>query len=349
MAKFKFKIETCLQENVDELCEYIDSDWVKEHIFVKSRLLLDWQHLNKDGQYNFIVARDPLNNEICGVLGFIFTSHFSEELESERDVWLAIWKVREGPKYSGLGLKLLAYLKREYKVKTICSIGLSKTVVPMYKFLNFDVGQLKQFVLINTSIEKYNVVELGSYTPTIAKSDSDYALKKLNKESLLSISKLETKALFHSYPKKNIEYIINRYVIHPMFSYDIYSIDFHGIIKGLIVTRMIEINNSKVMRIIDFQGDYASLSYLNKQLMAIIVKKGCEYIDFVQKGIPDDYLISTGFVEVNNIGGLIVPEYFEPLVKKNIALDYARLGEDSNFLLCKGDSDQDRPSKIKES
>ncbi|OUR92454.1 hypothetical protein A9Q81_16685 [Gammaproteobacteria bacterium 42_54_T18] len=343
----KFKIETCPQESVDELCEYIDSDWVKEHIFVKSRMLLDWQHLNKSGQYNFIIARDPLNDEICGVLGFVFTSHFSELLESERDVWLAIWKVREGAKYSGLGLKLLAYLKREYKVKTICSIGLSKTVVPMYKFLKFDVGQLKQFVLINENISKYNVIELGAYSQSEEKNDKSHTLTRLNDEDILSISKSEAKEIFSSYPKKNVEYIINRFIKHPIYTYEIYSINYQGIIKGLIVTRVIEVNNSKVMRIIDFQGIYESLSYLNNQLLAIIVKKGCEYIDFVQKGIPEDYLTSAGFVDVNNIEGLIVPEYFEPLVKKNITLDYARLGDESNFLLCKGDSDQDRPSKIK--
>jgi hypothetical protein len=343
----KFKLETCSHKSVEELCEYIDSDWVKNHIFVKSRLLLDWQHLNNNSDYNFIIARELSSGEVCGVLGFIFTSHFSIELKSERDVWLAIWKVREGSKYSGLGLKLLAYLKRDYKVKTICSIGLSKTVVPMYKFLKFEVGQLKQFVLINESFSNYNVLEIGSYSPSSAKNSGAYSLKKFNENDLLSIPKSGSDEIFNSYPKKNIEYIINRYVKHPIYSYEIYSIEYHGVIKGLIVTRIIKINDSNVMRIIDFQGEFKSLSYLNSYFENIVVKNKCEYIDFVQKGIPDKYLIEGGFVAVEDVEGLIVPEYFEPLVKKNLTLDYARLGHDGDFFLCKGDADQDRPSQIK--
>ena len=41
---------------VDKLESFIDNHWKKGHALVKSRALLDFQHLNKDEKcYNFII------------------------------------------------------------------------------------------------------------------------------------------------------------------------------------------------------------------------------------------------------------------------------------------------------
>ena len=344
----KFNLETCPRQSIDELCEYIDSDWVKNHIFVQSRTLLDWQHKNsKDNNYNFIIARDAKSDEICGVLGFIFSSHFSPQLEDERDVWLAIWKVREGAKYSGLGLRMLGFLKREHKVKTICSIGLSEIVVPMYKLLNFEVGQLKQFVLVNNKLSEYQILQTGSYKEKKVGLSEQYTLELLTTENLSNISPEIEKTIFTCTPQKNIEYILNRYAKHPMYHYEVFSVNNRNAIKSLLITRTITINGANVMRIIDYQGDFYHLAHLNYKLTQLLAERGLEYIDFVQYGIPEHYLSDSGFVNVNDVDGLIAPEYFEPLVKTQVTLDYARLGGEKNFYLCKGDSDQDRPSKLK--
>ncbi len=241
----KFNLETCPRQSIDELCEYIDSDWVKNHIFVQSRTLLDWQHKNsKDNNYNFIIARDAKSDEICGVLGFIFSSHFSPQLEDERDVWLAIWKVREGAKYSGLGLRMLGFLKREHKVKTICSIGLSEIVVPMYKLLNFEVGQLKQFVLVNNKLSEYQILQTGSYKEKKVGLSEQYTLELLTTENLSNISPEIEKTIFTCTPQKNIEYILNRYAKHPMYHYEVFSVNNRNAIKSLLITRTITINGA---------------------------------------------------------------------------------------------------------
>jgi hypothetical protein len=345
MAKFEF--ETCPVESLEELTHYIDSDWVKNHIFVQSQELLDWQHKNvEDKCYNFILAREVKTGEVCGILGYIFTSHFSSALKENKDAWLAIWKVKEGAKYTGLGLKLLGYLKREHKVRTICSIGLSKMVVPMYKALNFNVGQLEQFVLINDKCVNNNILSKGCWQPSVITPNTDYSLEKLTLEQLCAIPSSISEQVFVTEPKKNNEYIENRFFQHPIYNYDIYSVNFNGEIKGILVTRLIEKEGSKVLRIIDYQGAPTHLSHLNLHLTHLLETHNCEYIDFMQYGIADEILIASGFVNSSHIDGLVVPDYFEPLVKKNMRLDFARLGDSATFFLCKGDSDQDRPSKL---
>jgi hypothetical protein len=345
MARFKF--ETCPVKSIEELIHYIDSDWVKNHIFVHSQELLDWQHKDIEGKcYNFILARDVKTGEICGVLGYIFTSHFSLALKENKDVWLAIWKVKEGARYIGLGLKLLGYLKREHKVRTICSIGLSQMVVPMYKALNFNVGQLEQFVLINDRCVNNQILSKGSFQPSVITPNSDYSLDKLTSAQLSKIPNSVSAHIFVTEPKKNNEYIENRFSKHPIYDYDIYSVNFNDEIKGILVVRLIEKEGSKVLRIIDYQGDSKHLSHLNLQFMSLLETHNCEYIDFMQYGITDEILAASGFVNSRDIDGLVVPDYFEPLVKKNMRLDFARLGNSDTFFLCKGDSDQDRPSKL---
>ena len=113
MARFKFAV--CPADEVDDLVQYIEEHWAENHIFCKSRDLLDWQHKSRCGSYyNFIISRSTKDNRICGILGFIPTSHFSVSLAKYNQVWLAIWKVNEGPKYIGLGIALLNFLVREF-------------------------------------------------------------------------------------------------------------------------------------------------------------------------------------------------------------------------------------------
>ena len=343
MARFKF--ETCSVESIDDLISYIDSDWIKNHIFVRSQELLDWQHKNIESKcYNFILTRDNKTGEVCGILGYIFTSHFSLSLTENKDVWLAIWKVKEGARYTGLGLKLLSYLKREHKVRTICSIGLSQTVIPMYKALNFNVGQLEQFVLISDKCVNNKILSKGCFRSSIIAPNTDYTLDRLTLAQLSLISDPVSKRIFVTEPKKNTEYIENRFFKHPVYNYNIYAVNFNGEIKGILVMRLVVKDGSQVLRIIDYQGQAKHLSHLNLQLTSLLETYNCEYVDFMQYGIAGEVLIASGFVNTRDIDGLVVPDFFEPLVKKNMRLDFARLSNSDTFFLCKGDSDQDRPS-----
>ena len=55
-----------------------------------------------------------------------------------------------------------------------------------------------------------------------------------------------------------------------------------------------------------------------------------------------------GFLEKNN-DHEVIPNYFEPFLKKNVSIEFAYKAKENNYAIFKADSDQDRPNKIKDS
>ena len=56
--------------------------------------------------------------EIVGVLGFILTSQYSTSLLSQREAWLAIWKTSPKLKSPGVGVGMLNFLIKTFKLVT---------------------------------------------------------------------------------------------------------------------------------------------------------------------------------------------------------------------------------------
>lgn len=344
MARFTFEI--CQLNQVEELVEYIDTNWAKNHILVTSRELLDWQHKSQQGDYyNFVMARHNKTGKICGVLGFIPTSHFSKGLQSEKEVWLAIWKVNEGPKFIGLGLGLLNFLKREFEIKNICSIGISQIVFPMYQTLGFKVGQLSQFALVNTQREQYFIAKIPDGFACNSLSENNNYTVDFIADSQID-KQLSNSELFNSKTKKNKGYFISRFVNHPKFKYR-----FLGIYRGLeliafMVIKTVTHNQSTALRVVDIQGDLTSVSTVSDKLFNLLVVEQHEYLDIMQYGMDEEKLLDSGFIKVGIDERIVVPDYFQPFVQKNIPIFFARQSsdEESSFVLFKGDADQDRPN-----
>jgi hypothetical protein len=346
MARFSFEI--CQLGQVDELVAYIDEHWVKNHILVTSRELLDWQHRSKTGDYyNFVMARHNKSGEICGILGFIPTSHFSVGLESEKEVWLAIWKVNEGPKYIGLGFGLLNFLTREFSVRNICSIGISQIVQPMYTTLGYEVGQLTQLALINSELDEYQIACVPErFTTNNLQQTSGYRLKFIPNESVME--ELSQPYLFVHKTKKDARYFLNRFVKHPKFKYRIFGIYHQEKLSSFMVTRTASHNECSVIRVVDVQGNLNDISKVSGLLYSLIVDEGHEYLDIMHYGLPESELVDAGFVKVGEDEALIIPDYFQPFVQGNIPIFFARktAEPEEHFVLFKGDSDQDRPNVI---
>ena len=77
-------------------------------------------------------------------------------------------------------------------------------------------------------------------------------------------------------------------------------------------------------------------------------KFGYEYIDFVVVGADYDVLKKAGFINRKEHPETIIPNYFEPFLKKNIDLDYAfkSVDPEAMALFYKADADQDRPNML---
>ena len=121
-----YDVHICRKEEIEEVILFINEYWQKDHILTKSRELLNWQHYDKKNErYNFVIAKSRKNNEIHGLIGFIISNIYDEDIISPIR-WGAIWKIREDVAPKGLGLYLKGYMEMEIPVEYIGGVGLSK-------------------------------------------------------------------------------------------------------------------------------------------------------------------------------------------------------------------------------
>ena len=75
--------------------------------------------------------------------------------------------------------------------------------------------------------------------------------------------------------------------------------------------------------------------------MRILKENDYEYIDMLCSGIKEKYLNFSSFIKKDNNDEVIIPNYFDPFVKKNVKIFYEKSSK--NLILFKGDADADRP------
>ena len=99
------------------------------------------------------------------------------------------------------------------------------------------------------------------------------------------------------------------------------------------------------MRIVDIQGDLTKLNSIYESIISILQNHDSEYIDCLNHGLSENLFSKLGF-ELRN-SETIIPNYFEPFLQENIDTLFAYKSKTPNYVIFKGDSDQDRPNIIK--
>jgi hypothetical protein len=341
--EMEHEISICPASAAHELQAFLDLHWKKNHILVASRRLLDWQHLDrKRNRYNFVIARGN-SGQIDAVLGFIPTGQFDPALEANRELWLAIWKVRDGVGSAGLGLSLLNYLVREMEPRAIAAVGLNPAVIPIYKYLGFSNGKLDHYYLVNRGMSQFGV--LGGFDGRYDSGAADCAHKELARCDYDSAELFAGRR-----PVKSAAYLQSRYKNHPGYRYHFIAIRESGRTLGLMVLRPA----AQVLRIVDFLGDASALVGCRGAFQSLLHQTCAEYIDFYCHGLMRQALAEAGFLRREADSPVIIPNYFEPFEQRNVELDFAYklYGEAPGaaaaepFMFFKGDSDQDRPSNL---
>lgn len=322
------KISLCGFSEVEQLISFIDSDWKKDHVFVRDRKLFDWQHKGKDN-YNFVLAKNE--DDIVGVLGYIPLSQYSPILAEHNELWLAIWKVKDGIRKPGLGLMMLKFLNKIYNNPSICSIGLSKQVIPIYKAFKYKVGVLSHLAFFNDGLDSFKIGIPDINNKEKFKSN-DLTYKVCDNVDFIDES------FFLKKPRKNHEYLINRYVNHPRYKYNFLLIYKGEIILSVSVFREINIDTSKVSRIVDVFGENITNPMFNYNISQFLKEYNYEYVDLVSNV---NHMPGSGFVISSD--SIVIPNYFEPFEKRNVKIDYAYKST-NDLVIYRGDSDQDRPN-----
>ena len=344
-----YSIHICLKSELSELQQFIHDHWKNHHVLASSKEFMDWQHYDKENRlYNFVISKHTKTNEIHGILGFIPTQHFDKSIKY-LDLWLAIWKVRDDIKVSGLGLSLLKFLVSCIQPRSISAVGLSSIVIPIYKYLGYQVGVLNHYYIINKRITEFHLIDNfdGHYTSEVITVDEKNLIRYKKSDFYKLSGKLNNFISNTQLPLKSYSYLYHRYFCHPIYEYHAYGIMSQDVIIGFLVLRLVSYNSNHALRMVDYLGSADGLSGTFREFQRLLQYNNAEYIDFYNIGIDEKTLISSGFIKRDSTSEVIITNYFEPFEKKNVNLAFAyKCNNDFNFSICKGDSDQDRPNLI---
>lgn len=147
------------------------------------------------------------------------------------------------------------------------------------------------------------------------KADGSWRIKQISLEEYQKLE--EHHKIFTEISKyKSKNYYINRYYNHPIYKYGFYGIIKDNDICSVFVTRECGNGTAKCLRIVDYIGKTDNLIYVRTDLKELMEKFGYEYIDFVVVGADYDVLKKAGFINRKEHPETIIPNYFEPFLKK---------------------------------
>ena len=332
-------IRRSFKEDITTVMGFIATHWHSQHILGKNRSLMDWQHGCEDG-YNYILAWDE--SILVGVLGYIPTRRYDDELSAKNILWLALWKVRDDYHSSMVGLKLLKTLETLEPSSIMAVIGINSNHPPMYKALGFQVHELGQYYLANP----YTSQNLIQNPENLSLATAIFGRANLKRVDYYDLENMRFSTLKAS-AFKTIEYFKKRFILHPFYNYELYGIYLNRSLRAVIATRIAEHNGSRVLRVVDFIGETSVLGECGSAFQKLMAERCLEYMDFWQYGISSEVLVVAGFHKVDPTGELICPNYFEPFIAKNAGINCCVKGSlDASFIMCRADGDQDRPNEV---
>ncbi|UXU74433.1 MULTISPECIES: hypothetical protein [unclassified Paracoccus (in: a-proteobacteria)] len=347
-------IRTRLASDADRpaLIEFIRDHWSARHVFVADPAVFDWQYRQADGRINMMLAErleDDASANILGVLGFIPMGRFDPAL-GDRDIMLALWKVRDDIAPPGLGLRLLKAIQAQLQPRIIGAIGISEMVGPIYRALGYQLDHLCQAAVMNPMAQDRLRLAQGVPADAFATAapPAQFALRDLDpaRDAGLVAALAARGSL-----QKSWDYLRERYLDHPWYDYDLRLVMQGDRPEAVVIWRAVEAQGARILRIVDVIGGTDWLGEAAALLRPELVAAGAEYIDIMACGLDEDMLRAGGLVSPDWCPGLILPNYFAPYEPRNIriALAWKNFGPETAdkapMRLFRADSDQDRPNQ----
>ena len=333
----------CPPEEIGKVQKFLHDHWAENHVLATDHTLIDWQHKDMlHNRYNFVIAQQAGDEDLCGILGFISTRQLDPALARSNTIWLTTWMVRPDMRKSALGMKLLGFLTKNEPAVHIGTVGNNAEVAGVYAALRYKTGTLNRHAIVNRKLSSYRLVKHRGL-PDTKNIPATGTLRHLSRGDLAN-SHIAA-FIENSTPHKTPAYVIGRYLEHPVYKYDIYALFKAERPQAIIVTRVCEAETASALRIVDFYGREDALPSLSSAVQTLIERDAYEYADFYNDGLDSDAFLKTNFFPVENDGGLVLPNYFEPLTPSNTQIRFAFKSEHTSFRLFKADADQDRPNR----
>ena len=351
MSDVKFSFAK--SEDTDLVMSFISNHWNNDHIFTKSKELLDreFRWIGKKNSLTIALAWDP-SRHIVGIFCFKFFNY-----QKIPDLTGSIWKVtpEAESKYPMIGYRLRQYVIDNIEHRFFSAPGPTLETMAMYKMLRYQWNQMKQYYIINPLIEDYQLIDSSDQITqsVIQEKKSNIIMKKV--EDVKDLSNFDFDLFSNILPFKDKKYIENRFFEYPYFNYDIYLVHERNkkTPQNIVICRRAigkdDLGNkiSSAYRIVDFYGSEELLPEIIAKLIEKMKSNGDEFLDFICHGFDDSLLKKAGMLLLDTEDpDTVIPNWFEPLVKKNIPVYCVAYKTNYLYRQCKADGDQDRPSMI---
>jgi len=313
----------------EDIQDFIKSHWKDDHIFVKDNNFFNYE-MCLFGAPNFVLAFN--GGKLIGILGFTC----NRDSIKTSDLFLVMFRVIKSQASIKVGINLINHLSSLTKYK-IHTIGANEKTLTYYNFLGFNTGWLDHFYWLNDDPKlSFLFIKKSSNIKNFQQKNTDELFQifesDLSKYKFNSISECG-----HNLPKSR-SFFVRRYFRHPHYKYVFLS---NIMLNGFGVVREVDVKGFKGWRIIDWYGHLNKFSDFCSALIVRAKERNISFIDLYVKGINEDDLITAGLNRISE--SVVIPNYLEPLVMKNISISYAS-SLDENIFLIRGDGDQDRPS-----
>ena len=325
----------------DIFYKFIKNYWVKKVKMTFLKKVFKWQYVSNK-KFNFVIAKNK--KELIGIQGFIPMRHYDSNLSKEI-VFQAFLRVKDG---NNIGTAIL--LHKEIislsKAKFIGVIGIDEITHKFHRWLGFKIFKMNHHFLVS---EKYKVFKIAKINGKLrskkkVKKNLDTHYDMIN---LKNIYKIKDQIFKKSFPKKSKNFLIKRYLKNPFYRYSILQIKKNNNPISIIVIRHIRLKKRNILRLVDYIGSENDAKFIQPVCKKILENYNAEYLDFYSHGIPSELLKKSGFENRYDYNDkkIIVPNYFEPFVKKNIDIYCAyKTNLRKKIKLFKADGDGDRPS-----
>ena len=207
---------------------------------------------------------------------------------------------------------------------------------------------MERYVIINNRMQKFTLIDNPRPGNSMVNRKSEIYSVSLDEPEFRNFCEYIKPTLLKSFPIKTVDYFVNRYLRHPFYKYHVLGIYEANIPIAFIVYRVAEYEGAYALRIVDMHGNIDKLTGFYDNIQSLLSKHHAEYADIYCAGINGEFLKNAGFFKHNSTDLMIIPNYFEPLVKKNVDVlfSYHLSNKQSKYAIFKGDSDQDRPNFI---
>ena len=331
--------------DTDSIMSFLGKYWKKGHIMSTNKELFLYEFA--EGEMLNIAFSRTLSGEVTGIFGF---KKYSKD--DFPDIAGAIWVVNKAINSPMLGLTLRNFVIKNVPHRHFAAPGATVSTRNIYEYLNMDWVRMDQYFILNPEIDDYKIARVPSKYNKSFNLNNTFGEGNIKmyltceSEVVKNFPFEENRKIF---PYKDYAYIKKRFFSHPVYKYDVYVVesDAYGI-SNIIICRVVSNGKGFAYRIVDFYGNEELLKYITQQLYKIMISNQYEYIDFLCSGLDKLKIKESGFCNLDfNQKHLIVPNYFEPFIRKNIAI-YSVHDKVNNFrfIQCKADGDQDRPNLL---